>query len=581
MLLLLFLLFVFGQQVHSEIAFYGRVPNGINPTLYDVKNDQIIQLDEMTFNDTVYCAPNRDDCSAFIVEFYSDWCGQCRLYANTFKALAEDVKEWEYVTKVAAINCADSNNEAVCNNEGIGDAYPYIRYYPRRATPTSEKLRLKLHSTMSVMRDEITKILINDKTENWPNFVFLNDMNTYSELWAEIPPTINKLAVVFEKDEESLLGAQVLLDLSRFNDELIVRRCLKSHALVEALHITEFPSIAIFKRGEKTPIRITDLRKLLFKSVSDFMTEEREAKLSGTTTTTQAPVDCAVNPELCRKKYYVSELDMLKAARYTLLMEVGRTGDNLSGETLTAVKDFIDLLIDNLPLNSITETPGVNSTLAYSHYAVAVLKKVKTYLDERKDLPEISLSEYQNEFAHIESEFFNPFPVNDDWEHCAGSDSQFRGYTCGLWTLFHALTVQAYKNGFGSESFSPLKPLNVIRNWIVQFFGCKFCREHFAKMTTKTFQMESHVTSPEDVYVYLWKAHNIINARLRGRDTEDPEFPKYQFPPVFLCPRCSKNGVLDETAIKNFLVDYYSFIKPYRKTSQASSSFVSHKLLKF
>lgn len=79
--------------------------------------------------------------------------------------------------------------------------------------------------------------------------------------------------------------------------------------------------------------------------------------------------------------------------------------------------------------------------------------------------------------------------------------------------------------------------------------------------------------APEDVYVYLWKAHNIVNARLRSRDTEDPEFPKYQFPPHFLCPRCSKDSVVDEDQVKHFLVDYYSFIKPYRKTSMSPTAF--------
>ena len=65
---LLLLLFVFLRFTTSEIAYYGRLSNGMNPSLYDAKEDSVIQLDELTFNDTVFCADGRDDCSAFIVE---------------------------------------------------------------------------------------------------------------------------------------------------------------------------------------------------------------------------------------------------------------------------------------------------------------------------------------------------------------------------------------------------------------------------------------------------------------------------------------------------------------------------------
>lgn len=62
--------------------------------------------------------------------------------------------------------------------------------------------------------------------------------------------------------------------------------------------------------------------------------------------------------------------------------------------------------------------------------------------------------------------------------------------------------------------------------------------------------------------MYLWQAHNIVNARLRGRDTEDPEFPKRQFPADFLCSNCRHDGHFDEDEVKNFLIIYYSAIKP-------------------
>lgn len=52
---------------------YGYVPHGDSPRLYDEVMEPIVQLDENTFNDTVY---NAD--TAFFIEYYADWCGYCR-----------------------------------------------------------------------------------------------------------------------------------------------------------------------------------------------------------------------------------------------------------------------------------------------------------------------------------------------------------------------------------------------------------------------------------------------------------------------------------------------------------------------
>ena len=61
------LLFLIIPLITAEFADFGTVPKGLNPTLYDAAEDAIIQLDESTFNDTVFCS-GRDDCPSYIVE---------------------------------------------------------------------------------------------------------------------------------------------------------------------------------------------------------------------------------------------------------------------------------------------------------------------------------------------------------------------------------------------------------------------------------------------------------------------------------------------------------------------------------
>nr|CAD2192498.1 unnamed protein product [Meloidogyne enterolobii] len=152
-------------------------------------------------------------------------------------------------------------------------------------------------------------------------------------------------------------------------------------------------------------------------------------------------------------------------------------------------------------------------------------------------------------------------PNSSRMEHCKGSKPIFRGFTCGLWTTFHAMTVQAYLN---NEQES-LKPLKAIQAWVSSFFSCSGCRRHFMSMTTEKFPMdERNVKTREDIVGYLWKAHNTVNARLHGDEaTEDPQFPKEQFPPSFLCPECrDSKGELEQERTLDFLLQFSTNIKP-------------------
>uniref|UniRef100_A0A915EBI0 Sulfhydryl oxidase n=1 Tax=Ditylenchus dipsaci TaxID=166011 RepID=A0A915EBI0_9BILA len=49
----------------------------------------------------------------------------------------------------------------------------------------------------------------------------------------------------------------------------------------------------------------------------------------------------------------------------------------------------------------------------------------------------------------------------------------------------------------------------------------------------------SKVTKPEDVVLWLWRAHNNVNKRLAGETSEDPKFPKQQFPRPSCAPIAS------------------------------------------
>ena len=92
--------------------------------------------------------------TAWLVEFYSSWCGHCIHFAPKFKELAKDVKGekeamfalnqkaisfnkgnqfiflgWHRVVRVGALDCADEANSATCREyEVMG--YPTLKFMP-------------------------------------------------------------------------------------------------------------------------------------------------------------------------------------------------------------------------------------------------------------------------------------------------------------------------------------------------------------------------------------------------------------------------------------------------------------------
>ena len=84
-----------------------------------------------------------------------------------------------------------------------------------------------------------------------------------------------------------------------------------------------------------------------------------------------------------------------------------------------------------------------------------------------------------------------------------------------------------------------------IKNYIKYFFSCRHCSDNFMKETSDINQL--NLTNKHEAIIYLWKSkyysseyffifinyllvHNHVNKRLHGDITEDPKYPKVQFP---------------------------------------------------
>lgn len=121
---------------------------------------------------------------------------------------------------------------------------------------------------------------------------------------------------------------------------------------------------------------------------------------------------------------------------------------------------------------------------------------------------------------------------------CRPSVPGRRGYSCGLWQLFHYLTVQATNS---DRSHDPLEVLRAVHGFVKHYFGCTHCSKHFQEMAEKNQMWQ--VATKDDAVLWLWSAHNEVNRRLADDHTEDPAFPKVQYPLRTVCSQCYQQAI--------------------------------------
>jgi thiol oxidase len=134
---------------------------------------------------------------------------------------------------------------------------------------------------------------------------------------------------------------------------------------------------------------------------------------------------------------------------------------------------------------------------------------------------------------------------------------------------------------------------SAIRNFIKHFFGCRHCSDNFMNETHDLHQLDSN--DKNAAMIYLWKSndlclhvlfvnnylilvHNHVNQRLHGDETEDPKYPKIQFPPENLCSKCqstNKDQKFDLTNTIEFLRRFYS--KENLDLSSVETISISHE----
>jgi hypothetical protein len=145
------------------------------------------------------------------------------------------------------------------------------------------------------------------------------------------------------------------------------------------------------------------------------------------------------------------------------------------------------------------------------------------------------------------------------------------GYTCGLWELFHIMSVGLVEwNELATQDelkFTTIQAADALRDYIEHFFQCDECRVNFLREydacghdrcnRLTDHKAEANLKEWIEFPLWLYETHNAVNRRLRQEridaHDETPDLTteyEVMWPPKEKCPSCwLSDGRWDEEEV--------------------------------
>jgi len=548
-------------------------------------DDKIVLLNATNFQPNI-CGSER----AWLVEFYSSWCGHCIHFAPTFKQLAADVNGWRDVMGIAAIDCAQEENMPTCREyEVMG--YPTIKFFPP-GTPAGnmgEERASRDKSVPAIKKDMVgfLKELQQKKEKSgrgWPNLLPAEvDQGSPVGLWDGGAI----LAIIMAEEVNATMGSEVLLDIWSTVIKLkvplnIVRVEGKEGEDILSHHsVTKSPGIVAWRKdgslvdnfpGQKPT------REAWFAAIKDFIwARSSELSLSQqnikgldnggggpavATPSKEEKLRTASKKEIIARRFKVFASDLEKAVHYSIAHEVAQHS-SITGETLQALQDYVAVLEKYFP--------GRMEMMLF-------LREVRKWVGGHQDT--VRGEDLQSWITGYQTK--HGLKPASEWIGCKGSQARYGGYPCGLWSLWHSLTVSQA----AAHTGDPREVLKAMQGFIEHFFGCRECARHFQQAIQDGQAIKEEVETHDDAVLFLWKVHNKANMRLQGDISEDPVFPKMVFPPREFCKECYGNSQglnlwdeFDRARVLDFLRQLYSQNRLLQQGLSGSNTGLGHALV--
>ncbi|XP_035593275.1 sulfhydryl oxidase 1 [Oncorhynchus keta] len=476
--------------------------------------------------------------AALVVEFYASWCGHCIAFSPEWKRLARDIKEWKPAVDLAAIDCANGDNGPICSRFGV-KGYPTLKFFHAYSKPDSkgQGFRDGPRDVRGLRHKIIEKMETHE--EPWPPACPPLETASKAEIDNFFETNgVEHLALIFETSN-SYVGREVTLDLLQY-ENIAVRRVLRTEeALVAKLGVTDFPSCYLYyPSGNFTRLHVQNEARTFYTYALQRLPGVLRA---GNTPPVTSDLLKNTTEDQWRpfngSRVYMADLE--STLHYSLRLELA-AHPVIKGEALITLQRYISVLAKYFPGRPVVRN---------------LLKSVDTWLKGQNDT-ELSYSSLRDALDNTAEVPNAALPEGVRWVGCQGSKPHFRRYPCGMWTLFHVLTVQA-EEAAGKD---PQEVLQAMRSYVHSFFGCRACATHFENMAKDSM---SHVGTLSTAMLWLWSRHNHVNNRLAGALSEDPHFPKIQWPSPELCPSChgvKKSGehTWNQEELLTFLRSHFS-----------------------
>ncbi|XP_016938296.3 sulfhydryl oxidase 1 [Drosophila suzukii] len=462
-----------------------------------------------------------------LVQFLNSFCGDCHRFAPIFKTLSRDLYKWRRILHIYGVDCAQERNAELCREFNIRQT-PSLRFF----SPDTQKNHQVLGAVVPGQDPKLIKSVVaemlsqNDYGPGQPNFRPLKPNDDTKSLlidYKDLDSPVKFIALVLQP-KDSKIGRDTLLELLPFK-EVAVR------IVGDAGNFANFglqPSnqtLAIIDRNGSAQYLApsSDTSEVYASTVGDFLINlnyKPDPPLPITVPSNMTEFfdqqHQAILTEVLKPPPKVYRADLEQAIDKLLHIELRKTL-SFEGNNLNALKNIITVLTYLNPLNKDGKL---------------LMGDLRNSL---KSLQSIKGAEFADLVDSLEKN--RKIFKGRRYVGCIASRPLLRSFTCSMWTLFHYLTVEAAKP---PNYFAPGSILITIHGFAKYFFGCTDCSEHFQQMAIRR-NMRSVKTHDEEI-LWLWAAHNEVNQRIAGDTTEDPKFPKIQFPSPDNCPTCRNNN---------------------------------------
>lgn len=425
-------------------------------------------------------------------------------------------------------------NSQICRDYEIM-AYPTVRFFPPNATRNDIGTNFPNSFNVQTMKNVLLDKL--KETQSNGNLSFLCDLQPYKKN-NFMADSNYMLTYVIIDTPDNHLAQEIVIDYCPVKKVKIIYVLNSNTALVQLLNTDKYPSLYRIQNNNQFTLLASGNNKTHFtETINADMESAHMTPFNIIDITTQLYNILFQTGHVQLNDTNVIYLSDLEATlKYSLDHEV-TSRSVISGEALDALKSYLELLTEYFP----SSTRGKQ-----------FVKILSEHIQNNNTVSGVEFGKFIDKYEL----FLNPYVTKQKWIGCEGSRLMYRRYPCGLWTLFHTLTVEASTKQL--NSFSGAQILTTIAGYVKHFFGCTDCSEHFMQMAKS---ITDNVTSFDDAVLWLWSAHNRVNERLAGDVTEDPMHPKVLFPLEVHCKTCREhNGDWNKIEVLKYLKKMYSTI---------------------